>query len=833
MSLTSIVSVTDCDLEQVSNQEFLQKLFGAYLDQDHHAWVCAFSVDPEKGPWRGNVWKGDDLPLQTSNTFFSIGLIKTDAKGHLARKKANFAALPCVMLDDIGTKADELQVPPTWKIETSPGNFQAGYAFLEPIEDVATAEAFLKALAIAGRLTDSGGQNVCRYARLPVGANTKAKYGSPPPRLRLVVWEPDRRYHWQDLAEQLGLDLEAQVPKRKRKKADGRSLEDDAIFVPKANDNPVIVVLKERGLYKAPLGSGKHDVTCPWVCEHTDQVNQGSAYFEPDDAHHRGGYSCLHDHCTGRGIGALLANLGVPDLAAKHKPVIRLSGGTLHIVVAHAERILAEAGHYYQQGGAILKVATPPGAETTTRSIKPAALTVDLTRHATWLQCDRRLQDWSPVDAPQKVCNAVADLTEYRYLPPLLAIARQPYLRPDGTIANEAGYDRPTFIFGAFNATEYRIPQEPSRSEAEAALGRMEALLTEFPFATPADRSAALALFLTAACRSSLETAPGFLANAHAPGSGKSYLLAMGEAFATSGIVASATYKSANDEEMEKILVAALLASPPAIRFDELTGDLSPVKSILTLLSAPQLAGRLLGLSKMVTPSTRCLVTFAGNNTQPLRDMVRRVVVINLDVQVENPESRAFDRDQLTHLREHRAEFVADALTIIRAKILANPELVKCRPLNGFDRWNQWVRQSLLWLGLPDPCDPMFAKATEDPDRELLAAVHEAWWQTFGDSPASIRMAIDRASADDTGNFHRALCEICRTKGNELDATRIGLWVKRHVGRIVKGRRFERDNSVARSVAWYCIPAFTTIVPEATTGESSVTGDPLDISDLL
>lgn len=563
------------------------------------------------------------------------------------------------------------------------------------------------------------------------------------------------------------------------------------------------------GFTKPHWGSGKHDITCPWVSEHTDQTDQGTAYFEPDDAYHRGGFSCLHDHCTGRGIGALLANLGVPDAAAKHKPVIRLSGGTIHIVVAHAERILADAGHYYQQGGAILKIATPPGEETTTKSIKPNALTVELTRHATWLQYDRRAQDWIAVDAPPKVCAALADMTEYRFLPPLLAIARQPYLRPDGTIVCESGYDRPTFIFGAFNASDYRIPSEPTRADAEAALERMATLLAEFPFATPADRSAALALMLTAACRSSLETAPGFLANAHAPGSGKSYLLGIGEAFATSGIVASATYKSANDEEMEKILVAALLTSPPAIRFDELTGDLSPVKTILTMLSAPQLAGRVLGMSKMVAPSTRCLVSFAGNNTQPLRDMVRRVVVINLDVQVENPESRAFDQDPLTHLREHRSQFVADALIVIRAKILANPEPIQCRPLNGFDRWNQWVRQTLLWLGLPDPCEPMFTKATEDPDREQLAALHAAWWQTFGNTPASIRKAVDRAKAHETGDLYHALREIAGTKDGVLDATRIGYWVKKRVGRIVNGRRLERDSSVVRPVAWYYIPGIS------------------------
>ena len=37
-------------------------------------------------------------------------------------------------------------------------------------------------------------------------------------------------------------------------------------------------------MYKTPLGSGKHDITCPRVHEHTDGVNNGTAYFEPDES---------------------------------------------------------------------------------------------------------------------------------------------------------------------------------------------------------------------------------------------------------------------------------------------------------------------------------------------------------------------------------------------------------------------------------------------------------------------------------------------------------------------------------------------------------------------
>ena len=47
----------------------------------------------------------------------------------------------------------------------------------------------------------------------------------------------------------------------------------DDVLTPKAAGNPVVAVLKAQGLYKSPLGSGKHDMTCPWVAEHTDGLD--------------------------------------------------------------------------------------------------------------------------------------------------------------------------------------------------------------------------------------------------------------------------------------------------------------------------------------------------------------------------------------------------------------------------------------------------------------------------------------------------------------------------------------------------------------------------------
>ena len=58
----------------------------------------------------------------------------------------------------------------------------------------------------------------------------------------------------------------------------------------------MIAALKEKGLYKNDLGSGKHDVTCPWVKDHTDSLDNGAAYFEPSSKYPTGGFRCHHSH---------------------------------------------------------------------------------------------------------------------------------------------------------------------------------------------------------------------------------------------------------------------------------------------------------------------------------------------------------------------------------------------------------------------------------------------------------------------------------------------------------------------------------------------------------
>ena len=110
-------------------------------------------------------------------------------------------------------------------------------------------------------------------------------------------------------------------------------------------------------------------------------------------------------------------------------------------------------------------------------------------------------------------------------------------------------------MFGIFDPKDYPVNAEPSRTDAEAALSRLRGLLSEFPFLTPHDESAALVAMITAVLRPSLQTAPGFLVTPHSSGSGKSYLIDIIRALADEGEPASATF-TGNDEEMRKELRA-------------------------------------------------------------------------------------------------------------------------------------------------------------------------------------------------------------------------------------------------------------------------------------
>lgn len=789
----------------VCNHDFLKTIFGEEMDGTRPV-VVSFEGNPgtvSANNWYGRPWSGEELPTDTNN-YFSLAVFKPDESGKYRRIKSRFHTLYAVMLDDVGSKVphERLTLPPSWLLETSPGNFQAGYILSTPIADGPVTDRIMNAIVAAG-LCDPGATGPrTRLARLPVAINGKH---TPPFPCRMDIWSPDLRYSVEKLAD--GLQLEparTEQSKRGIRPVQERPADGDPVWFPRPEKNAVLMALRHRGLYKAPLGEGKHDITCPWVKEHTGQSDSGTAYFEPNDLWPIGGFKCYHGHCEDRRVRDLLRVLDIEASAALMKPTIRVIAGEMNRVVDAAERELAQSRRYYQRGGLIVTVVTDPGThETRLQDISQQALVRALAGAAMWERYDKRSEDWVRSDPPARHASVLFDSTSYPHLPVLNGLARQPYLRPDGSLMMSAGYDPATGMFGVFDAREFSVLDTPNRTQAQAALALLKSLLAEFSFASESDLAAALVAMLAASIRPSLAHAPMIHVRAHMVGSGKSYLCELITAFATPQRGTPTTFP-ADDEECRKMLLAELLRAPAVVEFDNLTGDLVAHKSLCTVLTSEFMSGRILGVSKTATVSTRTLFLSSGNNVGPVQDMTRRCISIRLAPDCETPAARSFTRpDLVREVLGERGRYVSAALTIVRAWIIAGKPKTTCKSLAGYGDWSDLCRQPLLWLNCADPTVSVFEAMSEDPDRETLGRLLTGWQSVFGKTPAMVRDAMQQSSLfhDEHVELREVLRDIADERG-EINRRKLGWWIRRHAGRIVDGRRFVRASGNRSAEAW-------------------------------
>ena len=499
---------------KTDNWSFLSEIFGTDKS-DICPIIVSFNSNPatvKKSAWYGAPWKPElpSLPA-TNNNYFSLATFLPDEAGRYWRQKKQFAALYAIMLDDLGTKIplERLTLTPSWQIETSPGNFQVGYIFAKPITESAVADSLMNAIVNAGLCDPGANGPTARLARLPVAINGKYQQ---PFTCQITKWHPERHYTVNELVEGLELELHQPAipkPKRGRQHAEHNHHDADAISIPRPTENAVIAALSLRNLYKMPLGSGKHDITCPWFSEHTGGIDSGTAYFEPTDQWPIGGFKCLHGHCSTRHVRALLQFLGVETKAARMKPTIRVIAGEIHRVVDAAEKELASTSKHYQRGGLIVTVITDPGTrETRVQESNQPSLVQALAGVATWEKYDGRAEDWMRIDPPARHVGVLYDANSYAHLPILNGLARQPYLRDDDTLVTIPGYDVESGMFGVFIEKEFAVPDSPTKGQAQEALNVLHELLGEFAFATETDCSAALAAILTAATRPRLPAAP-------------------------------------------------------------------------------------------------------------------------------------------------------------------------------------------------------------------------------------------------------------------------------------------------------------------------------------
>src|SRR6185437_1117991 len=493
------------------------------------------------------------------------------------------------------------------------------------------------------------------------------------------------------------------------------------------------------------------------------------------------------------------------------RPSILIQAGRVDLLATAGEAALVAAGlEIYQRGRELVrpsqqKVPASKGRMTVSAGmakVTPPAMIDLLSQACDWRKYDGRHKCEIAANPPDLVASIILSRVGQWKVPSVAGVITTPTIRPDGTILHKPGYDPVTRLYQVVDPhlVPSYIPDKPTGEDAQTALAILNGLLDEFPFVADVDRSVALSAIITPIVRGAVSVAPLHAIRASTAGTGKSYLADTASAIAT-GRPCPVIAVSGKPEETESRLVGLLLAAFPLISLDNVNGDLGG-DLLCQAVERPTVRVRRLGGSDIFEIESRATFYATGNGLRVRGDMTRRTVICNLDAGVERPEERQFTHSPVEDVLTDRGRYVAAALTIVRAYIVAgSPGLLP--KLASFEEWSDLVRSALVWLGQPDPVETTESAREDDPELMQLRDLVTSWESTIGkDTTKTVKQAVEIANQKQTNEFgdpteyrssefRDALLAVSGIRG-EIDAKRLGNYLRSIEGRISNGLRVKR-----------------------------------------
>jgi hypothetical protein len=506
---------------------------------------------------------------------------------------------------------------------------------------------------------------------------------------------------------------------------------------------------------------------------------------------------------------------------ADKRPRIKLIPGKLDTIATAAENALISSGlPIFQRGVQLVspfawEVAASDERSTIATGLKSLTIPCLLDRFCRvvcWLKFDKRSNGWVLANPTGTVASVLLSRVGEWKFRPIAGVITTPTLRRDGSLLDTPGYDPATRLYYEpdpnLRPPREPIPDQPTGEDAGRALALLTDLLVNFPFVDEASRSVALSGLITPVVRGMFDVVPLHAFTAPSAGTGKSYLADLAAAVAT-GRICPAVAAGRDEQETEKRIDALLLKAAQIISIDNVNGELGGDK-LCQAVERPIVSVRELGGSKMFDIEARATMFANGNNIRVRGDMTRRTLRGRLDANMERPETRSFSFNPFQRILENRGEYVAAALTVVRAFVLSGDK-VRLTPLQSFEPWSNTVRAALVWLGRADPCLTMEAAREEDPERTAIVEVFTSWHGLFGDEEKTAAEVVNAALATILGepaeqaelrrNLHNVLLSVAGVRGS-VDPAKFGYWLRARKGRIANNLKLLQAGTTHGAARW-------------------------------
>ena len=183
--------------------------------------------------------------------------------------------------------------------------------------------------------------------------------------------------------------------------------------------------------------------------------------------------------------------------------------------------------------------------------------------------------------------------------------------------------------------------------------------------------------------------------------------------------------KSDSDDEMRKVLTAAVREARLVLLFDNLKGRLSSA-ALEAFISSATWCDRLLGVNENITAPNIATVFVTANGCTITPDMRRRSLIVELHLEVERAEDREFRRPlDLPTLLALRPKILAACWSLVR-HWHSQGQPPPSRSHSAFPAWAKIIGGIVQVAGFACPLDTADVAVAADEDGEAMRTLVEA-----------------------------------------------------------------------------------------------------------